>query len=64
MLQIFFNCKLAIRFHHIFLLVDLAVIINYSCVSTSIECSYRIYHFIFSFQRASAVIKLKLLNIS
>lgn len=51
------------RFHHIFVSIDLAVI-NYSCVSTSIECSYRIYHFIFGFQRESAVIKLKLLNIS
>ena len=52
------------RFHHIFVSIDLAVIINYSCVSASIECFYRIYHFIFGFQRASAVIKLKLLNIS
>lgn len=51
------------RFHHNFVSIDLAVVFNYSCISTSIEYSYRIYHFIIGFQMASAVIKLKLLNI-
>lgn len=59
-----FYCKHVTRFHYIFCLHRSFCYHLLQLSFQIIRCSYRIYCFIFGFQRASAVIKLKLLNIS